>query len=111
MLSFAKIDPGKRSQNATASVQRLNAMIRCLCPFFHHFLNPCSAAVTKLLYRALYTVIMNAKQKKEIEAKWQKLVDGRDAKSFVKSEGLPAGTSVIRRRKGQVIPIKGSLKI
>ncbi len=47
------------------------------------------------------TVTMNAKQKKEIEAKWQRLMAGADTKSSAKTAGVPAGAMVIRRRKGQ----------
>lgn len=53
---------------------------------------------------------MKPQRKKEIEAKWQELLDradkSRKAKSPTKSKGAPAGAKVIRRRKGkQDLPI------
>ena len=44
---------------------------------------------------------MDDRQKKEIEAKWKKLLEGDDTKSPVKQADVPAGAKVIRRRKGQ----------
>lgn len=44
---------------------------------------------------------MNGGQKKEIEARWQKLISGGDAKSPCKATDVPLGAKVIRRRKGQ----------
>ncbi len=53
---------------------------------------------------------MKAQRKKEIEAKWQELLNqadkSRKAKSPTKSTSAPAGAKVIRRRKGrQDLPI------
>ena len=47
---------------------------------------------------------MKEQRKKEIEAKWQELLDQADksakTKSEAKSNNAPAGARVIRRRKG-----------
>ena len=44
---------------------------------------------------------MSDRQKKEIEARWQKLMAGGDTKSPAKPADVPLGAKVIRRRKGQ----------
>ncbi|MGD9217261.1 MAG: hypothetical protein PVJ84_20790 [Desulfobacteraceae bacterium] len=44
---------------------------------------------------------MDDRQKKEIEAKWKKLLEGGVRKSPAKQADVPAGAKVIRRRKGQ----------
>lgn len=47
---------------------------------------------------------MNDRQKKEIEARWQKLMTGGNTKSPAKPsepDDVPLGAKVIRRRKGQ----------
>lgn len=48
---------------------------------------------------------VNDRQKKEIEARWQKLLTGAgtrdEAKSPAKPADVPHGAKVIRRRKGQ----------
>jgi hypothetical protein len=45
-------------------------------------------------------VFMKDKQKKEIEAQWQRLLARTDKSPEEKSSAIPNGVRVIRRRKG-----------